>query len=38
MLQTEAYEEIANGCYPLADNLRTVQTFLNYLVIKKYPN
>ena len=34
MLQTEAYQEIAYGRCPLADNLRAVQAFLAYLVMK----
>ena len=32
MLKTEAYEEITSGYCPLADNLRAVQTLLNYLL------
>ena len=35
MLKTEAYEEITNGRCPLADNLNSVKTLLNYLVTKK---
>lgn len=34
MMKTEAYEEITNGRSPLADNYRTVQTLLDYLVSK----
>ena len=34
MLQTEAYQEVADGRCPLADNLRAVQAFLDYLVMK----
>ena len=34
MLKTEAYEEISNGRCPLADNLRALQTLLDYLVTK----
>ena len=34
MLKTKAYEEITNGRCPLADNLRAVQTLLDYLVAK----
>ncbi|CAF3388326.1 unnamed protein product, partial [Rotaria sp. Silwood2] len=34
MLKTEAYEEITNGHCPLADNLHSVQTLLNYLLTK----
>jgi hypothetical protein len=35
MVKTEAYEEIANGRCPLADNLSAVKTLLKYLVTKK---
>ena len=31
MLKTEAYQEITTGFCRLADNLRAVQTLLNYL-------
>ncbi|CAF1153797.1 unnamed protein product [Rotaria sordida] len=34
MLKTQAYEEITDGRCPLADNLRAVQTLLDYLVSK----
>jgi len=34
MLKTKAYEEITHGRCPLADNLRAVQTLLDYLVAK----
>lgn len=34
MIKTEAYEEIQDGRCPLADNLRAVQTLLDYLVSK----
>ena len=34
MLKTEAYEEITNGRCPLADNLHSVNTLLDYLVTK----
>ena len=35
MLKTEAYQEIESGRCPLADNLRAVQTLLDYFVEKK---
>ena len=34
MLKTEAYEEITNGLCPLADNSKSVQTLLDYLLTK----
>jgi hypothetical protein len=34
MLKTQAYEEITNGCCPLADNVIAVQNLLDYLVTK----
>jgi hypothetical protein len=34
MLKTEAYQEITNGRCPLADNLLSVQTLLEFLVTK----
>ena len=34
MTKTEAYEEITDGRCPLANNRRSVQTFLDYLVSK----
>ncbi|CAF1207319.1 unnamed protein product [Didymodactylos carnosus] len=34
MLRTQAYEEITDDHCPLADNLRAVQTLLDYLVTK----
>ena len=35
MSRTEAYEEISDGRCPLADNLRAVQTLLDYLLLKR---
>ena len=35
MDKTEAYQEITSGRSPLADNLRAVQTVLDYLVTQK---
>ena len=35
MSRTEAYEEISNGRCPIADNLRAVQTLLDYLLLKR---
>jgi hypothetical protein len=34
MLKTQAYEEITSGRCPVADDLRTVQTLLDYLMNK----
>ena len=34
MLKTEAYEEITNGRCPLANNSKSVQTLLDYLLMK----
>jgi len=34
MLKTQAYEEITSGRCPLADDLRAVQTLLDYLINK----
>jgi hypothetical protein len=34
MSRTAAYEEISDGCCPLADNLRAMQTLLDYLLLK----
>ncbi|CAF3073813.1 unnamed protein product, partial [Rotaria sp. Silwood2] len=35
MLETETYQEIIDGCCPLANNLHAVQTILTHLLTQK---